>query len=57
MKPGTLRNCINLIDSFIERIFRGIFASRGGSIAGYVTDETWRKAPEKTPRKHQVFTK
>ena len=51
-----LRNCLKLIDNFIEMIFRGIFASRGGSIAGYVTDETWRKAPEKTSRKYQVFT-
>ena len=51
---SVLRNCLKLIDNFIERIIRGIFASRRGSIAGYVTDETWRKAPEKTSRKYQV---
>ena len=51
---SVLRNWLKLIDNFIERIFRGILASRRGRIAGYVTDETWRKAPEKTSRKYQV---
>ena len=54
MQKQFLRNCLKLIDNFIEMIFRGIFASRRGSIAGYVTDETWQKAPEKTSRKYQV---
>ena len=27
--------------------FRGIFASRRGSVASYMTDEAWRKSPKR----------
>jgi hypothetical protein len=45
-----LRECLNLTQIYIERIFGWIFASCGGSDAGIVTDKTWRKAPKKTSR-------
>ena len=45
-----LRECLNLTQIYIERIFGGIFTSCGGSDAGIVTNKTRRKAPEKASR-------
>ena len=42
------RVCLDFTSIHSKRIFGEICVSWGGSDAGIVTDETWRKSPEKT---------